>query len=102
MFAVEPHDFFVRKGLHVYMETDIPFSIAARGGEIEVETMWGSSKMKVKKGTAGGTVFRMKGKGVHTEDSRNGDQLVRVKIHIPKKLSKEQKEYLSQFDDVFN
>lgn len=102
MFSVEPHDTFVRRGLHVYMETDIPFSVAAMGGEIEVETLWGASKMKVKKGTAGGTVFRMKGKGVHTEDSRSGDQLVRVNIHIPKKLSKKQKEYLAQFDDVFD
>ena len=102
MFSVEPHESFVRRGLHVYMETDIPFPIAAMGGEIEVPTLWGNSKMKVKRGTAGGTVFRMKGKGVHTDDGRNGDQLVRVNIHIPQKLSKEQKEYLSQFEDVFS
>ena len=102
MFSVEPHESFVRRGLHVYMETEIPFSIAVIGGEVEVETLWGSSKMKIKKGTAGGTVFRMKGKGVHTEDGRSGDQLVRVNIHIPKKLSKKQKEYLSEFDSVFD
>jgi molecular chaperone DnaJ len=102
MFSVEPHDSFVRRGLHVYMETDIPFSIAVIGGEVEVPTMWGASKIKVKRGTEGGTLFRMKGKGVHTEDGRSGDQLVRVNIHIPQKLSKEQKEYLSKFDDVFS
>ncbi|MGY5858435.1 MAG: molecular chaperone DnaJ [Candidatus Thorarchaeota archaeon] len=100
MFEVESHDIFVRRGLHVYMEQDIPFPLAVTGGETEVVTMHGSSVMKVSKGTEGGKLFRMKGKGVHT-GSRKGDQLVRVNIQIPKKLSKEQKEYLSQYSDYF-
>ena len=65
IFAVEPHKEFVRKGLHVYHEIDIPFSTAVLGGEVEVPTMWGNSKMKIKKQTHGGTVLRMKRKGVH-------------------------------------
>jgi molecular chaperone DnaJ len=101
IFDVEPHELFIRRGLHVYLEQDIPYSLAALGGEMEVPTMWGSSVMKVKSGTEGGTVLRMKGKGVHTKDSRVGDQLVRVNIHVPKKLSKKQKEYLKQFDEFF-
>ena len=101
MFAVEPHDMFVRRGLHIYVEQDIPFPLAVTGGETEVPTMHGSSKMKVSKRTKGGTLFRMKGKGVHTSDGRKGDQLVRVQIQIPKKLSKEQKEYLRQYSDIF-
>ncbi len=102
MFSVKPHPEFVRRGLHVYVETDIPFSIATLGGEVEVPTMWGSSKIKVNRATEGGTMFRMKGKGVHSEDGRSGDQMVRVNIKIPRKLSKEQKEYLEKFDDVFD
>jgi len=101
MFAVESHDMFVRRGLHIYMEQEIPFPLAVTGGETEVTTMHGSSKMKVSKGTKGGTLFRMKGKGVHTTDGRKGDQLVRVQIQIPKKLTKEQKEYLRQYSDIF-
>ncbi len=102
VFSVEPHDDFIRRGLHVYYETDIPYSVAVLGGEIEVPTMWGTSKMKVKAGTEGGTVLRMREKGVHSADGRKGDQLVRVNIHIPKQLSKEQKEYLAQFDEVLS
>ena len=102
MFSVKPHKEFVRRGLHIYMETDIPFSIAALGGEVEVLTMWGNSKIKVKRGTEGGTMFRMKGKGVHSQDSRSGDQLVRVNIKIPRKLNKQQKDYLRKFDEVFD
>ena len=101
MFEVDPHDFFVRRGLHIYMEQDIPFPLAVSGGEIEVPTMHGLSMMKVSKGTEGGTLFRMKGKGVNTSDGRKGDQLVRVQILIPKKLTKEQKEYMSKYSDYF-
>jgi len=101
MFEVDSHDIFIRRGLHVYMEQDIPFPLAVTGGETEVVTMRGSSKMKVSKGTEGGKLFRMKGKGVHTSDGRKGDQLVRVNIQIPKKLNKEQKEYLGKYSDHF-
>jgi molecular chaperone DnaJ len=83
------------------MEQDIPFPLAVNGGETEVVTMHGATKMKIKKGTEGGTLFRMKGKGVHTDDGRKGDQLVRVHIEIPRKLTKEQKEYLSKYSDYF-
>jgi molecular chaperone DnaJ len=99
---VEPHDQFQRRGLHVFLDMDIPFSIAALGGEVEVPTMWGTSKIKVKAGTEGGTLFRMRDKGVHADNGRKGDQRVRVNIEIPKKLSKQQKEFLKQFDDVFS
>jgi molecular chaperone DnaJ len=100
IFAVEPHKEFVRKGLHVYYEIEIPFSTAVLGGEVEVPTMWGNSMMKIKKQTHGGTVLRMKRKGVHANDGRKGDQLVRVNIHIPSKLTKKQKEFLAEFAEV--
>jgi molecular chaperone DnaJ len=79
----------------------IPFSQAVLGGEVEVPTMWGNTKMKIAEGTESGTLFRMKGKGVHAQDGRQGDQLVRVNIHVPGKLTREQKEYLRQFEQVF-
>jgi molecular chaperone DnaJ len=101
VYSVEPHDVFVRRGLHVYMEHEIPFSVAVLGGEVEVPTMRGSAKMKVSSGTESGTLFRMKGKRVHTDDNRKGDQLVRVKIAVPKKVTKKQKEFLKEFESVF-
>jgi molecular chaperone DnaJ len=99
-FSVEPDRTFIRRGLHVYMETDIPYSVAVLGGAIEVPTMWGSSMLKVKSGTKGGAVLRMKGKGVHTNDKREGDQLVRVEIHVPDKPTKDQKQFLEQMGET--
>ncbi|MHA1908672.1 MAG: molecular chaperone DnaJ [Candidatus Thorarchaeota archaeon] len=94
VFSVEPHETFIRRGLHVFLDMDIPFTTAVLGGEVEVDTMWGSSKLKIKKGTHGGTVLRMKGKGVHANNGRKGNQMVRVEIHIPEKLTKDQKSVL--------
>ena len=102
VFSVEPHELFLQRGLHIYMEHEIPFPVAVMGGEVTVPTMRGDSVMKVNKGTESGTLFRMKGKGVHTEDGRKGDQLVRIKIQIPRKLDKDQKEYLEHYSDYFS
>ncbi len=99
VFSVEPHDVFVRKGLHVFLDTYIPYSTAVLGGEVEVETMWGTSKLKIKKGTNGGTVLRMKGKGVHANHGRKGDQMVRVEIHIPRKPNKAQQKALQSISE---
>ncbi len=100
VFEVEEHDQFVRKGLHVFLEMEIPYSVAVLGGEVEVPTMWGVSKLKIKKGTKGGTVLRMRHKGVHTNDGRKGDQLVRVEIKIPEKPTKEQQRILAQLSEL--
>jgi len=101
MFHVKPHEKFVRRGLHVYLEIDIPFNVAVLGGEVEVPTMWGMSEIKIPRGTRDGTLFRMRGKGVHTRDGRSGDQLVRVHIHVPQKLTRKQREYLKKFPEIF-
>jgi len=102
VFGVEPHKTFVRRGLHVYLESEIPFSVATLGGEVEVPTMYGNSKIRIGKGTESGTILRMREKGVHAADGRKGDQLVRVNIRVPKHLTKEQEQYLQQFEQVFD
>ncbi|NWF96254.1 MAG: molecular chaperone DnaJ [Candidatus Thorarchaeota archaeon] len=101
MFSVDSHDRFVRRGLHVYSEVAVSFSKAVLGGEIEVDTMWGPARMRINPGTEHGTLFRMRGKGVHSDDGRQGDQLVRINIQVPTKLTKEQREYLERFEEVF-
>ncbi len=98
VFQVEPHDVFIRKGLHSFMDMEIPFSVATLGGEVEVPTMWGTSKLRIKKGTVGGSILRMKGKGVHADDGRKGDHLIQVEIHVPKKVSKAQERLLKKLE----
>ena len=72
---------------------------ASLGTEIEVSTLDGREKLKINEGTQPNTILKIKGKGLpKLHSSRRGDQFVRIVVEIPKKLSKEQKNILKNFD----
>lgn len=98
VLRVKPHEFFERDGQDIYCEMPITFAQAALGAEIEVPTLTGRVKLKIPAGTQTGTYFRIRGKGVPAvRGMAAGDQRVRVKIVVPKKLTERQKELLRQF-----
>ena len=95
---VQPHEIFDRDGNDVWCEIPISFAKAAMGGPIEVPTIEGKVKYDVPEGTQTGTVFRLKNKGIkNLRGAGKGDQYVRVKIEVPKKLSEKQRNILEQF-----
>ncbi|MCL1833794.1 MAG: molecular chaperone DnaJ, partial [Leptospirales bacterium] len=69
------------------------------GGEIEVATIYDNKvKMKLPPGTENGQIFRLKGNGIpYLGSYGKGDQLVKINIEVPKKLSSRQKELLKEF-----
>lgn len=96
---VMPDSRFQREGADVVTEESISFSQAALGDELSVETVQGPIKLKVPGGTQSGTVFRLRGHGIpHLRGSGKGDHYVRVKVVVPKSLTKRQKELLMEFD----
>jgi molecular chaperone DnaJ len=99
---VKEHELFQRDGYDVQCEIPITFAQAALGSEITVPTVDGKVAYEIKEGTQTGTVFRLKGKGIPTlrNKDRRGDQYIRVKVEIPKKLNKKQKELLKEFEDT--
>lgn len=100
---VAPHDKFKRDGKDIFIKKYIDFTIAALGGEIEVETLYGKVKMKIPEGTQNQTVFKLKGKGVTIiNQPGKGDQYIEIEIRVPKKLSKEQKKILKEFAKTMN
>ncbi len=94
---VKEHDFFHRDGRDLHCAIPISFPQAALGAEIDIPTLDGSHKLKIPEGTQTGTVFRVKGKGV-PEVNRNGkgDLMVEVRVQVPTKLTKRQKELLTE------
>lgn len=94
---VKPHDEFERDGADIYLRQEVPFSLAALGGEIEVPTVDGEVKIRVKKGTQSGTMIRLKGKGAPILRGRGrGDQYVRVVVRVPQRLSRDQKKMVEE------
>jgi len=98
---VKPHKFFERDGNDVYCEVPINIVQAALGAEIEVPTLDGKVVMKVPEGTQPGRVMRLRGKGIpRLRGTGRGDQLVRIKVVVPTKLTERQKAVLRNFADV--
>jgi len=98
MISVREHPLFVRDGDHVLCEVPISFSQAALGAEIEVPTLEGKMKMKVAAGTQSGAVLKLKGKGApNLRGSGRGDELVRLIVETPRKLTARQRELLEEF-----
>ena len=96
---IKHHDLFERHGDDLFLEYDIPFAQAVLGGRVKVSTLEGEASLKIPAGTRAGTVLRMKGKGVkHLHGFGRGDQLVRINISVPKKLSKKQEKLLKEFE----
>jgi molecular chaperone DnaJ len=95
---VEEHPFFKRDGNDLYCDVPLSFPQAALGAEIEVPTLDDVSKLKIPSGTPSGRLFYLKGKGVQKLGSHSrGDQIVRVYVEVPKKLTPKQKELLEEF-----
>ncbi len=94
---VKDHPIFRREGNDIYVTQKIPFSLAALGGVIEVPTVEGTVKLRVRPGTQSGTVIRLRGRGVRSvTQSYPGDQYVKVVVEVPTKLSRTQKELIKK------
>ncbi len=101
VISVKPHKIFERKGNDVICEVPISFVQATVGDEIQVPTLDGKVKFKIPEGTQPGTSFRLKGKGIpYLRGSGRGDQHIKVKVVIPKKLDQDQKELLEKFASI--
>lgn len=99
---VKPHPYFSRDGADVVMDLPVTIAEAALGAEITIPTPDGQKvKLKIAEGTADGKVYKIPGKGAPKLNGKGvGDLRVRVRIAIPKKLTREQKELLTRFDSL--
>jgi len=96
---VEPSKIYERRGDDLVVQVPVSYPTAALGGSIEVPTPDGPVSLKVPAGTEDGKLLRIKGRGVaHLKGAGQGDVLARIRIQVPKKLSKKQRELLEQLE----
>jgi DnaJ-class molecular chaperone len=91
------HPKFKPHGTNLETEVEVPFTLAALGGEITVPTLRGTVKMKIPAGTQCGQTFRLKSQGISKLDGGRSDLLARVKVTIPKNLNEKQKLLIKEF-----
>jgi molecular chaperone DnaJ len=97
LIAVQPHEQLQRRGMTIVYECPITVSQAALGDDIVVPTVDGPVQMTVKPGSQYGQQVRIAGKGApDPRTGRRGDQVVRLRVVIPTRLSERQRELLQE------
>jgi len=98
---VREHAIFARQDNDVIVEVPVSFPQAALGAEIEVPTLDGKVKFKIPSGTQSSKVFRLKGKGfTDLHGYGRGDELVKIVVETPRRLTARQRELLEEFAKV--
>jgi molecular chaperone DnaJ len=98
IIKVATHAFFTRVNDDIYISVPVTVSEAALGAKIEVPTVDGRTQLKIPPGTQTGQKLRLREKGVvsATREGLRGDQLVEVKVVVPKIQDERSKEILRE------
>ena len=79
----------------------VTFAEAALGTEVEVPTPDGRVSLKIPEGTEDGRLLRISGQGApQLNDSGRGDLLARIRLTVPQKLSKQEREAIENLRKV--
>ena len=101
---IKKHSIFTRKGNNVLCDIPITMTQAALGAELEIPMVDGSKqKYRIPEGTQTGTKFTIRNKGFkYVNSTSEGDYVFTVIVQTPKRLTKEQRELLTQLARTMN
>ena len=94
---VAPSDTYERRGDDLIVQVPVSYATAALGGKVDVPTPDGPVSLKIPAGSEDGKLLRIKGRGApKLQGSGKGDVLARVKIQVPKRMNKKERELLEE------
>ena len=95
---VKQHDLFERDGKDIHMGLSVSMVDAALGLTMTVPTLDGKERINIDSGSQPNDIIKIKGKGVsHIRSRGKGDMFVHLKILVPKKLNRKQRQLLEEF-----
>jgi DnaJ-class molecular chaperone len=90
---VRPHAIFKREGQDVHMDLNVSLTEAVEGARVQAPTPSGPVALTIPAGANSGMTLRLKGKGV----AGQGDQFVRLLVHLPDNLDDELKKFVKKW-----
>src|SRR2546425_3171751 len=95
---VAPSKLFERRRSDLLIEVPVTYAEAALGATVEVPTPYGERiSLKVKPGSQDGQLLRIRGQGApRLKGNGRGDLLARLRVAVPKKLSKKEREAIEE------
>jgi molecular chaperone DnaJ len=88
-------DIFERHGNDILYTLPISITQALLGDEVEIPTLNGKARLHIDSGVQSGKILRMRGKGIpNLNGYGKGDQLIRLVVWIPTKLTKASKDLI--------
>ena len=97
--SVRSHPIFTRLGDDIEMELPITFDEAVLGAKVEVPTVSGAVSATIPKGASSGQRLRLRGRGIRPPGGKAGDQIVRLKIVLPKRIDAGMEELARRWRD---
>ncbi|MBP8626813.1 MAG: molecular chaperone DnaJ [Syntrophorhabdaceae bacterium] len=99
---VKGHPVFEREGDDIIVRVDVSFPIMCLGGQIEVPTIEGTTRLHIPPGTQPGKVMKIKGLGVQKRNGYGrGDELVYLNLVVPTNLTEKQKGLIEELSKEF-
>jgi len=99
--SVDPSPLYERRGADLVLEVAVTYPEATLGATVQIPTPHGPVALKVPSGSESGKLLRVKGHGApKLNGGGRGDLLARLKVTVPHRLSKAEKEALESYQEV--
>jgi molecular chaperone DnaJ len=98
---VDDSPIYERRGADLVVEVPVSYADAALGASVEVPTPDGPISLKVPAGSQPGKLLKVKGRGApKLQGGGKGDLLARLKVTVPEKVGKRERELLEELRKV--